>query len=106
VVVAGQPPRAVQPRVLRSSGKPGDATRKQVWWSESAQLWVGNGVPDFKPDSNPKDYMGPFVMTAGRPDICALGRARGQSRAESRFRQKLLSSAGLVQAQCAPSKSN
>jgi formate dehydrogenase major subunit len=46
------------------SGKPWDATRKQVWWSESAQLWVGNDVPDFKPDSNPKDHMGPFIMTA------------------------------------------
>jgi formate dehydrogenase major subunit len=46
------------------SGKPWDATRKQVWWNESAQLWVGNDVPDFKPDSNPKDHMGPFIMTA------------------------------------------
>ena len=46
------------------SGKPWDATRKQVWWNESAQLWVGNDVPDFKPDSNPKDHMGPFIMNA------------------------------------------
>jgi formate dehydrogenase major subunit len=46
------------------SGKPYDATRKQVWWNESTQLWVGNDVPDFKPDSNPKDHMGPFIMTA------------------------------------------
>ncbi len=46
------------------SGKPWDATRKQVWWSESAQLWLGNDVPDFKADSNPKDHMGPFIMTA------------------------------------------
>ena len=46
------------------SGKPWDGTRKQVWWNESAQLWVGNDVPDFKPDSNPKDHMGPFIMTA------------------------------------------
>jgi len=45
-------------------GKPWDATRKQVWWNESAQLWVGNDVPDFKPDSNPKDHMGPFIMNA------------------------------------------
>jgi formate dehydrogenase major subunit len=44
------------------AGKPWDATRKQVWWSESAQLWQGNDVPDFKPDSNPKDHMGPFIM--------------------------------------------
>ncbi len=44
------------------SGKPWDATRKQVWWNEAAQSWVGNDVPDFKADSNPKDHMGPFIM--------------------------------------------
>jgi formate dehydrogenase major subunit len=44
------------------SGKPWDPTRRQVWWSESAQRWLGNDVPDFKPDSNPKDHMGPFIM--------------------------------------------
>ena len=44
------------------SGKPWDPERKQVWWNESAQLWVGNDVPDFKPDSHPKDHMGPFIM--------------------------------------------
>jgi formate dehydrogenase major subunit len=46
------------------SGKPWDASRKQIWWNESAQLWVGNDVPDFKADSNPKDHMGPFIMNA------------------------------------------
>jgi formate dehydrogenase major subunit len=45
------------------SGKPWDAERKQIWWNESAQLWVGNDVPDFKPDSHPKEHMGPFIMT-------------------------------------------
>ena len=44
------------------SGKPWDSSRKQVWWNETAQVWVGNDVPDFKPDSNPKDHMGPFIM--------------------------------------------
>ena len=43
-------------------GKPWDSDRRQVWWSESAQKWVGHDVPDFKPDSNPKDHMGPFIM--------------------------------------------
>jgi formate dehydrogenase major subunit len=47
-----------------TSGKPWDPGRKQVWWNEDAQLWVGNDVPDFKPDSHPKDHMGPFIMTA------------------------------------------
>jgi formate dehydrogenase major subunit len=44
------------------SGKPWDPTRKQIWWNESVQSWVGNDIPDFKPDSNPKDHMGPFIM--------------------------------------------
>jgi len=44
-------------------GKPWDASRRQVWWSEPAQKWVGVDVPDFKPDSHPKDHMGPFIMT-------------------------------------------
>jgi formate dehydrogenase major subunit len=43
-------------------GKPWDSDRKQVWWSEAAGKWVGNDVPDFKPDSHPKDHMGPFIM--------------------------------------------
>ena len=45
------------------NGKPWDPTRKQVWWNEAAQKWVGNDVPDFKPDSKPADHMGPFIMT-------------------------------------------
>jgi len=45
-------------------GKPWDPSRKQIWWSEGQQKWVGNDVPDFKADSKPKDHMGPFIMTA------------------------------------------
>jgi formate dehydrogenase major subunit len=45
-----------------ASGKPWDSDRKQIWWNEAAGKWVGNDVPDFKPDSNPKDHMGPFIM--------------------------------------------
>ena len=45
-------------------GKPWDASRRQVWWSEAAQKWVGNDVPDFKADSKPADHMGPFIMNA------------------------------------------
>jgi formate dehydrogenase major subunit len=44
-------------------GKPWDPSRRQVWWDEAKQSWVGNDVPDFKPDSAPKDHMGPFIMT-------------------------------------------
>jgi formate dehydrogenase major subunit len=45
------------------AGKPWDPARRQIWWSEAAQKWVGNDVPDFKADSPPKDHMGPFIMT-------------------------------------------
>jgi formate dehydrogenase major subunit len=45
------------------SGKPWDPSRKQVWWNETAQKWVGNDVPDFKVDSKPEQHMGPFIMT-------------------------------------------
>ncbi|MGA2905178.1 MAG: molybdopterin-dependent oxidoreductase, partial [Candidatus Korobacteraceae bacterium] len=44
------------------TGKPWDPTRRQVWWNETAQKWVGNDVPDFKPDSKPDEHMGPFIM--------------------------------------------
>jgi formate dehydrogenase major subunit len=43
-------------------GKPWDASRKQVWWNEAAQKWVGVDVPDFKVDSKPAEHMGPFIM--------------------------------------------
>ena len=44
------------------NGKPYDPDRKQIWWSETAQKWVGNDVPDFKADSKPSEHMGPFIM--------------------------------------------
>ncbi len=44
-------------------GKPWDPSRKQIWWNEATGKWGGNDVPDFKADSNPKDHMGPFIMT-------------------------------------------
>jgi len=46
------------------SGKPWDPSRALVWWDEGQKKWVGNDVPDFKPDSPPKDHMGPFIMNA------------------------------------------
>src|ERR1043165_6288876 len=44
------------------AGKPWDTERRQVWWNEAQQKWVGNDVPDFKVDSKPSDHMGPFIM--------------------------------------------
>ena len=43
-------------------GKPWDPERRQIWWNETRQLWVGADVPDFKADSPPKNHMGPFIM--------------------------------------------
>ncbi len=43
-------------------GKPWDPSRRQIWWDEAKQSWVGNDIPDFKVDSAPKDHMGPFIM--------------------------------------------
>ncbi|HEY3025421.1 MAG TPA: formate dehydrogenase-N subunit alpha [Pyrinomonadaceae bacterium] len=44
------------------AGQPWDSERRQVWWNEAQQKWVGNDVPDFKADSKPSDHMGPFIM--------------------------------------------
>jgi formate dehydrogenase major subunit len=46
------------------AGKPYDPERRQVWWSEAAQKWMGNDVPDFKLDSKPSEHLGPFIMNA------------------------------------------
>ncbi len=43
-------------------GKPWDPSRRQIWWDEARQSWVGHDVADFKPDSPPKDHLGPFIM--------------------------------------------
>jgi formate dehydrogenase major subunit len=43
------------------SGKPWDAKRKLVWWSGTK--WVGNDVPDMRPDAKPEENVGPFIMT-------------------------------------------
>jgi len=44
------------------NGKPWDPSRRQVWWNDAQQKWVGNDVPDIKADSKPADHMGPFIM--------------------------------------------
>ncbi len=62
------------------NGKPWDSERRQVWWNESQKRWLGNDVPDFKPDSQPKDHMGPFIMNpegVGRLFVPLAGMADG-----------------------------
>jgi formate dehydrogenase major subunit len=61
-------------------GKPWDPSRRQVWWDEAKQSWVGVDVPDFKADSPPKDHMGPFIMNPegiGRLFVPLAGMADG-----------------------------
>ena len=63
VVVAGQPARALQPRFLRSGwASRGIRIASRFGGTKAPGKWVGNDVPDFKPDSHPKDHMGPFIM--------------------------------------------
>jgi formate dehydrogenase major subunit len=62
------------------AGVPWDPDRKQVWWNEAQQRWVGPDVPDFKADSPPKDHMGPFIMNyegVGRLFVPLAGLADG-----------------------------
>jgi formate dehydrogenase major subunit len=42
------------------SGKPWDPKRKLVWWTGTK--WVGNDVPDMRPDAKPEENVGPFIM--------------------------------------------
>jgi formate dehydrogenase major subunit len=61
-------------------GKPWDPDRRQVWWNEAQKKWLGADVPDFKPDSAPKDHMGPFIMNPegiGRLFVPLAGMADG-----------------------------
>ncbi len=62
------------------NGKPWDPDRRQVWWNEAQKKWLGADVPDFKPDSAPKDHMGPFIMNpegVGRLFVPLAGLADG-----------------------------
>ncbi len=63
MVLADEPPRAVQSRFLRSQRQAlGSATAARSGGTRRRKSWVGNDVPDFKADSAPKDHMGPFIM--------------------------------------------
>ena len=42
------------------SGKPWDPKRKLVWWNGTK--WVGDDVPDMRPDAKPEEDVGPFIM--------------------------------------------
>jgi len=62
------------------NGKPWDPDRRLVWWNEAQKKWLGADVPDFKPDSAPKDHMGPFIMNpegVGRLFVPLAGLADG-----------------------------
>jgi formate dehydrogenase major subunit len=42
------------------AGKPWDPSRKVVWWNGTK--WVGNDVPDMRPDAKPEENVNPFIM--------------------------------------------
>ena len=42
------------------SGKPWDPARKLIWWNGTK--WVGNDVPDMRPDAKPEEQVNPFIM--------------------------------------------
>jgi formate dehydrogenase major subunit len=42
------------------AGKPWDPTRKVIWWNGTK--WVGNDVPDMRPDAKPEEQVNPFIM--------------------------------------------
>jgi formate dehydrogenase major subunit len=43
-----------------ADGRPWDAKRRVVWWSGTK--WVGNDVPDMRPDAKPEEGVSPFIM--------------------------------------------
>ena len=54
VVVAGEPPRAVQPRFVRSERQALGSRSPHRSGGTSRRRWVGNDVPDFKPTPSPR----------------------------------------------------
>ncbi len=54
------------------AGKPWNPDRKYVYWN--GKKWVGNDVPDYKPEAAPAEGMSPFIMNAdGVGHLFALG---------------------------------
>lgn len=44
------------------SGKPWDPRRKVISWNPKEKKWHGMDVPDMRPDADPKQNVGPFIM--------------------------------------------
>ncbi len=54
------------------SGKPWDPNRKYVYWN--GKKWVGNDVPDYRPDAAPEENVSPFINNPeGVARLFALG---------------------------------
>jgi len=43
-------------------GKPWDPRRKVISWSPQDKKWQGMDVPDMRPDADPAENVGPFIM--------------------------------------------
>jgi len=54
------------------SGKPWDPARRYIYWN--GKKWVGDDVPDMRPDASPEEVVAPFIMNAeGVARLFALG---------------------------------
>jgi formate dehydrogenase major subunit len=54
------------------SGKPWDPARRCISWN--GKKWVGDDVPDYRPDAAPEEAVSPFIMNAeGVARLFALG---------------------------------
>ena len=63
MVVADEPARALQPRVVRCrTASPGIRVAGRSGGTRRSKRGPAVDVPDFKADSAPKDHMGPFIM--------------------------------------------
>ena len=62
MVVAGKSAHPVQPRIVRSGRQAMGQFASASLVERGPQKWLGNDVPDFKPDSKPNEHMGPFIM--------------------------------------------
>jgi len=54
------------------AGRPWDQSRSCIYWN--GKRWVGNDIPDYRPDAAPTEGVSPFVMNAdGVGHLFALG---------------------------------
>jgi len=75
LVLASESPGALHRASCDADGKPWDPARKQVWWNEGQQKWVGNDVVTSGRFQAQRSH-GAFHHECGRrgANLCAAGR--------------------------------